>query len=68
MFSCAGDIWAPSTALVFFILVVKIIVKFIRKELWYNRIKVGRNGKMREPFPAPMQEMGVETQNGGPHL
>jgi hypothetical protein len=30
--------------------IVKILVKFIRQEIWYEKIKVGRNG---ETFCAP---------------
>jgi hypothetical protein len=34
--------------------VVKVIRKFIKKELSYNRIKVGRNGEEKgATFPAP---------------
>jgi hypothetical protein len=44
----------------FFILNYKMIVKFIRKEILYNMIKIGRNGRKREKhFLLPMQEMGV---------
>jgi hypothetical protein len=40
---------------------VKTTAKFIRKEMWYDRIKVGKKKKC---FLVPMQEMGVKTQNG----
>jgi hypothetical protein len=36
--------------------VVKIIVKLIRKEIQYNRIKVGRNEKKERNISCPMQE------------
>jgi hypothetical protein len=37
---------------------------FIRKEIYCNRIKVGRNGRGEER----RQEMGVRTQNAGPYI
>jgi hypothetical protein len=30
-----------------------MVVKFIRKGIWYNRIKVGGNGEKRETFYVP---------------
>jgi hypothetical protein len=42
-------------------LTVRMIVTFIRKEIYYND-KVEGNGEKREKhFLLPMQEMGVET-------
>jgi hypothetical protein len=39
-----------------------MIAKFIRKEIKYDRIKVGRNKEEREKhFLLFMQEMGVKT-------
>jgi hypothetical protein len=32
--------------------VVKVIVKFIREEILYNKIKLRRNVKKKETFPA----------------
>jgi hypothetical protein len=38
--------------------IVKVIVKVIRKGIYYNGIRVGSNGKKRgETFPAPMQRL-----------
>jgi hypothetical protein len=35
-----------------------MIAKFIRKEIYHNRLKVGRNGKRGETFPAPHAKNG----------
>jgi hypothetical protein len=44
--------------------VVKVTVKFIRKGIYHDRIRVERNGgKGKKHFLLPMQKMGVETQN-----
>jgi hypothetical protein len=41
---------------------VKIIANFIRKEIYCNRIKVGRNGgKRKKHLLLPMQQMRVKT-------
>jgi hypothetical protein len=48
--------------------VVKMVVKFIRKGIQYNMVKVGRNGKKGVTFSIPHAKNGSEDSKWWPSL